>query len=68
MPALARAAKMLGRLARVQGGSPDPAALADAAAGDALAAELLALVERARLADRDPEAALRAALARLPSS
>jgi XTP/dITP diphosphohydrolase len=67
LPALARAAKMLARLARVQGGPPDGSVLADAAAGDDVAAELLAVVERARRADRDPEAALRAALSRLPS-
>jgi XTP/dITP diphosphohydrolase len=68
LPALARAAKMLGRLARAHGGTPDPALLADAAGDDRLAAELLALVERARAEDRDPEAALRAALTRLASS
>ena len=65
LPALARAAKMLARLARASGGSVDRQALADAAAGDELAAELLAVVERARDGDRDPEAALRAALTRL---
>jgi XTP/dITP diphosphohydrolase len=65
LPALARAAKMLGRLARADGGAPDPGRLADAAGDDPLAAELLALVERARVAGYDPEASLRAALTRL---
>ncbi|MGZ4651319.1 MAG: MazG family protein [Kineosporiaceae bacterium] len=65
LPALARAAKMLDRLARSSGGSVDPRALGRAAGDDELAAELLAVVERARAGDRDPEAALRAALTRL---
>jgi XTP/dITP diphosphohydrolase len=68
LPALARAAKMLDRLARAHGGTPDPALLADAAGGDGLAADLLAVVEHARAAGRDPEAALRAALTRLASA
>jgi len=65
LPALARAAKMLGRLARADGGLPDTGRLADAAGDDALAFELLGLVERARAAGIDPEASLRAALTRL---
>ena len=65
LPALARAAKMLGRLARADGGAPDTGRLADAAGDDALAFELLGLVERARAAGADPEASLRAALTRL---
>ena len=68
LPALARAAKMLGRLARSDGGAPDPARLADAAGDDPLALELLGVVERARTAGADPEAALRAALTRLASA
>ena len=67
LPALARATKMLDRLARAQGGDVDPELLTDAAGPDEIAAELLAAVERARAADRDPEAALRAALTRLAS-
>jgi hypothetical protein len=59
---------MLARLARARGGTLDPAELADAAGGDDLAAELLALVDRARAEDRDPEALLRAAMTRLASS
>jgi XTP/dITP diphosphohydrolase len=68
LPALARAAKMLGRRARADGGTPDPAALSTAAGDDPLARELLDLVERARVAGGDPEASLRAALTRLAVS
>jgi XTP/dITP diphosphohydrolase len=68
LPALARAAKMLDRLAGAQGGAVEEAVLSDVAGGDELAAQLLAAVERARAADRDPEAALRAALTRLAST
>jgi XTP/dITP diphosphohydrolase len=65
LPALARAAKMLGRLARADGGVPDMARVAAAAGDDALASELLGLVERARVEGIDPESSLRAALTRL---
>ena len=65
LPALARAAKMLGRRARADGGTADPARLAAAAGDDPLARELLDLVARARAAGSDPEASLRAALTRL---
>ncbi len=68
LPALARAAKMLARLARADGGAPDPTRLTAAAGGDALAGELLDVVERARSAGGDPEASLRAALTRLAMS
>jgi XTP/dITP diphosphohydrolase len=68
LPALARAAKMLGRRARADGGSPDPAALSAAAGDDPLARELLDLVDRARATGADPEASLRAALTRLAVS
>ena len=68
LPALARAAKMLGRRARADGGAPDPALLDAAAADDPLARELLDLVDRARAAGADPEASLRAALTRLAVS
>ena len=68
LPALARAAKMLGRLARADGGAPDPARLADAAGNDPLALELLGVVEHARVTGADPEAALRAALTRLAAA
>jgi XTP/dITP diphosphohydrolase len=68
LPALARAAKMLGRLARADGGAADPARLEAAAAGDPLALDLLRLAERARADGADPEASLRAALTRLAVS
>jgi XTP/dITP diphosphohydrolase len=68
LPALARAAKMLGRLARADGGAPDPARLVAAAGEDPLARELLDLVARARASGADPEASLRRALTRLAVS
>jgi XTP/dITP diphosphohydrolase len=68
LPALARATKMLGRLARADGGVPDMGRVAQAAGDDPLALELLALVERARAGGADPEASLRAALTRLAMS
>ncbi len=71
LPALARASKMLARLARA--GRLDDAALRAAADGDELALALLGLVRRSVDGARtpaegpagDPEAALRAALFRL---
>ncbi len=68
LPALARAAKMLGRLARADGGTPDMDRLTAAAGDDPLALELLDVVERARATGGDPEASLRAALTRLAMS
>jgi XTP/dITP diphosphohydrolase len=66
LPALARAGKMLDRLSHA--GADLPAAVATAAAGDELAAALLAAVLQARGVGVDPEAALRTTLARLPES
>ncbi len=78
LPALARAGKMLGRLERA--GRLDDEALRTAADGDELALALLGLVRHARhsgraggqdgeqAGGRDPEAALRAALARLAAA
>jgi XTP/dITP diphosphohydrolase len=63
LPALARGAKMLGRLERA--GVLDDAALAAAAAGDPWAQELLALLRRARAEGVDAESSLRSALTRL---
>ncbi|MBT0770532.1 MazG family protein [Kineosporia sp. J2-2] len=63
LPALARAQKMLGRLARA--GVDTDAAVEKAADGDQLAAALLRVVALARASGEDAEAVLRAALGRL---
>ncbi len=66
LPALARAQKMLTRLA---GAGQDPASAISAASGDdPIGAELLSMVERARTAGVDAESVLRAALGRLPQA
>jgi XTP/dITP diphosphohydrolase len=67
LPALARAQKMLGRLARSGPADRADAAIADAAGGDPLALTLLRAVAQARGADQDAESALRGALTRLAS-
>jgi XTP/dITP diphosphohydrolase len=66
LPALARAQKMLDRLART--GRDLTSAIATAADGDELAVTLLTAVLQARRSGRDGESALRAALGRLPAS
>jgi len=65
LPALARAQKMIGRLERA--GADVDAALEQAGAGDELAAALLRVVVLARAGGADAEAALRAALGRIPA-
>ncbi len=67
LPALARAQKMLGRLARTGTADELQAAVAAAADDDQLALTLLQAVAAARDADRDAESALRGALTRLAS-
>lgn len=66
MPSLARAQKMLDRLDRVDGDLST--AMAEAAAGDEVSADLLAVVQRCRRAGVDAEATLRVALSRLSTS
>nr|WP_269330081.1 MazG family protein [Kineosporia babensis] len=63
LPALAKAQKMLGRLARA--GVDLDEAIEQAAKGDELAAALLRVVVLARAGNEDAEAALRAALGRM---
>jgi XTP/dITP diphosphohydrolase len=67
LPALARAQKMLGRLEKAGPDVDLAAAIEVAAAGDTLAAALLHAVHQARATGSDAEAALRAALGRLPA-
>jgi XTP/dITP diphosphohydrolase len=66
LPALARAQKMLSRLQRAGSESDLAAAISTAAAGDALAENLLTAVRAALRDGLDAEAALRSSLARLP--
>lgn len=65
LPALARAQKMIGRLERA--GADVDAVLTRASSGDELAAALLRVVVLARADGQDAEAALRAALGRIPA-